>query len=133
MQSLLSRNVLQSTPRIKVNYFSSKRKQDSKIFSEFFSFSSANKICLKEIEPDTLEILIDYMYTGEIEINVDNVQSVLILSSLLQLTNVKESCCEFLLAQMHVSNCLGIKAFADMYSCCNLLKQADAFIEQYFS
>jgi len=103
------------------------------MFSNQLQESNANKICLKEIEPDTLEILIEYMYTGEIDIHVDNVQSVLIQSSLLQLNNVKESCCEFLLAQMHVSNCLGIKAFADIYSCFNLLKQADAFIEQYFS
>lgn len=87
---------------------------------------------MKKVDPHTLQLLIEYMYTGEIEINLDNVQSILVVSNLLQLLNVKDSCSQLILSQLHISNCLGILMFADMYSCVELLKQANSFVEQYF-
>jgi hypothetical protein len=87
---------------------------------------------MKKVDPHTLKRLVDYMYSGEIEITLDNVQAILVVSNLLQLLNVKDSCSQLILSQLHVSNCLGILMFADMYSCMELLKQANSFVEQYF-
>jgi hypothetical protein len=84
------------------------------------------------VNADALETLINYMYTGEVEINEDNVQFLLDTSNLLQLVSVKESCCEFLAAQLDITNCIGIRRLADLLSCVSLTKQADAYIEQYF-
>lgn len=87
---------------------------------------------MKDVNCYALDILIDFMYTGEIEITEDNVQSLLDVSNLLQILIVKESCCEFLAAQLDITNCIGIKRLADLLSCISLTKQANVYIEQYF-
>ncbi len=40
---------------------------------------------------------------------VVSLQTLLPAANLLQLTDVRDACCEFLLAQLHPTNCLGIK------------------------
>lgn len=72
-------------------------------------------VSLHEIEFSALSSLVDYAYTGTININEENVQSLLPASSLLQISSVREACCKFLLRQLHPSNCLGIRHFAGEY------------------
>jgi kelch-like protein 17 (actinfilin) len=67
---------------------------------------------LHDIEAQSLRQLIDFAYTGEIDITEENVQVLLPASSLLQIQSVREACCKFLLRQLHPSNCLGIRSFA---------------------
>ncbi len=88
---------------------------------------------IKGVESSSLKLIIDYMYTGELLITETNVQSLLIASNLLCITNVKDSCGQFIQSQIDVTNCLGICEFAEYHSCKILQKHADAFIEQYFS
>ena len=54
-------------------------------------------------------------------------QALLPAAGLLQLNEVKKACCEFLSSQLHPSNCLGIRAFADLHACSQLLTQANSF------
>uniref|UniRef100_A0A1X7V0R6 BACK domain-containing protein n=1 Tax=Amphimedon queenslandica TaxID=400682 RepID=A0A1X7V0R6_AMPQE len=72
------------------------------------------------------------MYTGSIEVSEDNVQSLLPPANLLQLSEVRDAC-DFLKDQLHPTNCLGIKAFADIYFCHDLLSIAQAFALKHFS
>jgi len=74
-------------------------------------------ITLHDIDLNALNLLIDYAYTGQICINEENVQTLLPAASLLQVSSVREACCKFLLRQLHPSNCLGIRSFADAHSC----------------
>lgn len=46
---------------------------------------------------------------------------------------MRDACCEFLKAQLHFTNCLGIRAFADMHSCSDLMVAAHCFAEKHFS
>ena len=46
---------------------------------------------------------------------------------------MKEACCEFLLNQLHPTNCLGIKSFADLHGCLELLTATNIYIESHFS
>lgn len=71
---------------------------------------------LHDIEAQSLKQLIDFAYTGEIDITEENVQVLLPASSLLQIQSVREACCKFLLRQLHPSNCLGIRSFAGKMS-----------------
>lgn len=54
-------------------------------------------------------------------------QALLPAAGLLQLNEVKKACCEFLSSQLHPSNCLGIRAFADLHACSQLLTQANSY------
>jgi len=74
-------------------------------------------ITLHDLDINALNLLVDYAYTGQICITEENVQSLLPAASLLQISSVREACCKFLLRQLHPSNCLGIRSFADAHSC----------------
>ena len=43
-----------------------------------------------------LEALVNFAYSGKVQISADNVQSLLIGANFLNLYEVKESCCEFI-------------------------------------
>ncbi|KAM4051561.1 kelch-like protein 2 isoform 3-T3 [Anomaloglossus baeobatrachus] len=103
------------------------------MFTGEMSESRAKRVRIKEVDGWTLKLLVDYVYTAEIKVTEENVQVLLPAASLLQLLDVRKTCCEFLESQLHPTNCLGIRAFADMHACTELLHQANTFAEQHFS
>lgn len=103
------------------------------MFSGKMTESSANHVKLQGIEGKALLQLVDYIYTSMIEVTEENVQALLPAANLLQLQFVRECCCSFLQSQLHPSNCLGIRQFADIHSCSDLLTHARSFTEQHFS
>lgn len=102
------------------------------MFNEDMLERNMDVISLHDIDPDSLKRLIDYAYTGEITITEENVQVLLPASSLLQIQSVREACCKFLLRQLHPSNCLGIRSFADAHSCKELHSRSHRFALQNF-
>lgn len=94
--------------------------------------SRATTIALHNITPLALCAIIGYCYTATITITQENVQELLPAADLLQLTWVCQLCCEFMQHQLDTSNCLGISAFADTYSCSELHKAAGSFAQQHY-
>lgn len=92
----------------------------------------SNEITLHDVDPTAIELLIEYAYTGQIVITPDNVQVLLPASSVLQMQDVREACCRFLLRQLHPTNCLGIRSFADIHSCKELHSKSHCFALQNF-
>lgn len=114
------------------------------------------EVVLQDIDALALQTLVEYSYTGknrrgltsnkiliksikfsiiapgEITITEDNVQVLLPASSLLQISSVREACCKFLMRQLHPSNCLGIRSFADAHSCKELHKRSHRFALHHF-
>ncbi|XP_041045871.1 kelch-like protein 2 isoform X2 [Carcharodon carcharias] len=103
------------------------------MFTGEMSESKAKRVRIKEVDSWTLNILIDYVYTAELQVTEENVQVLLPAAGLLQLQDVRKTCCDFLESQLHSTNCLGIRAFADMHACTELLNQANTYAEQHFS
>ncbi|KAI5105320.1 kelch-like protein 3 isoform X2, partial [Silurus meridionalis] len=103
------------------------------MFTGEMSESKATCVEIRDVDGLTLRKLVDYIYTAEIEVTEDNVQVLLPAASLLQLLEVRQVCCEFLQAQLHPTNCLGIRAFADLHTCTELFSQSHAYAEQHFS
>ncbi len=87
---------------------------------------------IQDMNPDILSSLINFAYTGEIEISVSNVQEVLSAASLLQMKQVQDICCEFLKKQLDATNCLGIKTFAEANGCRQLSNVIDTFARRHF-
>uniref|UniRef100_A0AAY5ELV5 Kelch-like family member 3 n=1 Tax=Electrophorus electricus TaxID=8005 RepID=A0AAY5ELV5_ELEEL len=92
--------------------------------------SKAPCVEIRDMDGQTLRKLVDYIYTAEIEVSEDSVQVLLAAAGLLQLMDVRQACCEFLQSQLHPTNCLGIRAFADLHTCTDLLRQAHAYAGQ---
>ncbi|XP_015591764.1 ring canal kelch homolog [Cephus cinctus] len=104
-------------------------------YAMFTSFEERDqeRITLQGVDYAALELLVEYVYSAEVHVTEDNVQVLLPAANLLQLTDVRDACCDFLQAQLHPTNCLGIRAFADLHGCLELLGHADSYIEQHFS
>ncbi|KAK4874728.1 hypothetical protein RN001_014088 [Aquatica leii] len=97
-----------------------------------FEESKQERITLQGVDHQALLLLVEYVYTSEIQVTEDNVQVLLPAANILQLTDVRDACCDFLQAQLHPTNCLGIRAFADLHGCLDLLNHAETYIEQHF-
>lgn len=69
---------------------------------------------------------------GCIELREDSVETLLATARLLQLNPVVKACCQFLRKQLHPSNCLGIRMFADTQGCSDLLDHAHAYTTKHF-
>jgi kelch-like protein 1/4/5 len=89
--------------------------------------ATENEITIQEVPGDTLQNLINYCYTGTLEIREDTVETLLATSCLLQLNSVVSACCNFLVKQLHPSNCLGFALFAEQQSCSTLLNLATSY------
>ena len=79
---------------------------------------------LHDMDPASVECIINFMYTAEMDISEDNVQSLLPASTILQVEPVRKACCNFLSTQLSPSNSLGILTFADLHGCMDLLAAA---------
>lgn len=105
----------------------------SAMFTSKLSESRTERILLQQIDGKTLSALVDFIYTSEIRITEDNVQMLLPAANILQLSEVRDACCDFLQLQLHPSNCLGIRAFADLHACAELHNCAQIYTENHFS
>lgn len=103
------------------------------MFTSDLRESKQAKIVINEISSSTMCSIIDYAYTGRIEISVDNAQELLAAGSLFHYPAIVEACCDFLSGQLHPSNCLGIESFAQIHSCSKLEMEAHQFALENFS
>ncbi|KAG1714379.1 Kelch-like protein 18 [Nymphon striatum] len=90
------------------------------------------EITIQGIDPNALESLINFAYSGLIKMDIHNVQSLLVGASFLQLQQVRNACCDFLKRRLHPNNVLGIRQFADTLGCSKLVDAANKFIQKHF-
>ena len=102
------------------------------MFTSTMKEGTADIIELHDLDPDSISLLLDFIYTSKIQILEENVQRLLPASNLLQLTNVRDACCNFLQQQLHPCNALGILLFADAHDCRELVTTAEAYVIQNF-
>lgn len=103
------------------------------MFTGGMAESYEESVTINEVDGRAAELLVDYAYTGKLDITVDTVQSLLFASSLFQLTAIQKACSDFLLRQLHPSNCLGIRSFADTHSCAGLFEASEKYIHEHFN
>ena len=96
------------------------------------SESRQDDVTLREVDETAMELLIRFVYIGSIEVSEENVQTLLPAANLLQLTEVRDSCCDFLRKQLDPTNVLGIISFADLHSCRDLLSEAQRYARKHF-
>lgn len=77
--------------------------------------------------------LIEFAYSGKIDINKDNVQTLLEASNYLQVEFVKQSCGEFLKGAIDDKTCLSIWHLADTFTLEELMKEAKKHFLLHFT
>lgn len=94
--------------------------------------TTSDKVAVKEITATGMEILLDFIYQGDIVITEENVEDVFCGSCLLLLESVTQACCKFIQERLTLSNCWGIRALSDKFNCNDLMNRATTFIEENF-
>ncbi|XP_070574823.1 gigaxonin-like [Ptychodera flava] len=95
----------------------------SSYFRSLFNYSASENsdrrlvISLPELDVPTFELVLDYIYTGEVTLNQDNIQDVFQASDVLLMANLKKLCCDYLEQCISAANCIGIRNFTERYSC----------------
>ncbi|XP_038148523.1 kelch-like protein 4 isoform X1 [Cyprinodon tularosa] len=90
------------------------------------------EIKMEGVDPEALRSLVHFAYTGVLELKEETIESLLAAACLLQLSQVIQVCCSFLMKQLHPSNCLGIRSFADAQGCMDLLNVAHNYTMEHF-
>ncbi len=88
---------------------------------------------LEGLTAKAMDLILDFMYQGEIEITEDNLEEILAASRMLLLESVTQACCKYTQERINVNNCWGIRNLADKCSLNNLFGKAHAFIEDNFA
>ncbi len=77
-------------------------------------------VTMKDMDPAAMEEIVNFAYSAKLNVNEDNVQAVMKAACVLQIEPVMNLSCEFLKTQLHSSNCLGIRSFAEAHGCFEL-------------
>ncbi|KAK6037242.1 hypothetical protein COOONC_25253 [Cooperia oncophora] len=91
-----------------------------------------DRILLNDISFEALDALVNFVYTSEISINSDNVQSLLFAASILQMDSVCFACQRFMTQLLTTKNCLLIRQFAEQHNCVDLLNSSDDYAVDHF-
>ena len=94
--------------------------------------SRKDYIEIKDVDPDALEALVNFVYTSELTITTDNVESLMTAAAMLVFNTAFEACADFLISQLHPTNCLGIRQFAENLNCTRLVEKSSQFFLHHF-
>lgn len=109
----------------------------SPYFRELF-FSADGKemnkkeVVLENLDPSVMEVIVNYMYSAEIDINDNNVQDILTIASRFQIPSVFTVCVNYLQKKLSKNNCLAIYRLALMLNCARLAVAARDYIADRF-
>lgn len=89
-------------------------------------------IKLDQIEPRILPLIIDYAYSGQVVLEPEAVQQIVIAADMYNIYGLIKEASTFLVSSLHPHNCLGMFLFARAYNCFDLEKTAETFILKHF-
>ena len=90
--------------------------------------SGERRVLLGVVDSASVKALVDFAYTGEIDVISDNDVALFSAAHRLLFDDVVDYCCEGLANRMNKSNCLRWLEFADQYNCQKLLSVADRHV-----
>lgn len=104
----------------------------SALFSGRMSEADKDEVQILGVEAEVFEILVEFIYTGMINVSVENVQELIVAADMLQLAEVVSICGEFLKEHLEPSNCVGIYQFLEQIACVGMLEFTEDYIHVHF-
>ncbi|XP_036453142.1 actin-binding protein IPP [Colossoma macropomum] len=104
----------------------------SALFSGGMSEAHEEEVHIAGVEAEVFEVLLEFIYTGSIDVTVENVQELMVAADMLQLSEVVAICGEFLRGHMEPSNCIGIYQFLEQIGCLDLLEFTENYVHVHF-
>ncbi|XP_072110276.1 kelch-like protein 40b isoform X1 [Mobula birostris] len=94
--------------------------------------SKMREITLEAVEPETVGLLLRYLYTSEVQLNESNVQDIFAAANMFQIPSIFTLCISYLQKRLSLSNCLAIFRLGLMLDCPRLAVAARDFACQHF-
>ncbi|XP_059827736.1 kelch-like protein 40b [Hypanus sabinus] len=94
--------------------------------------SKTREITLEAVEPETVGLLLRYLYTSEVQLNESNVQDIFAAANMFQIPSIFTLCISYLQKRLGLSNCLAIFRLGLMLDCPRLAVAARDFACQHF-
>ncbi|KAA3680630.1 kelch-like protein 1/4/5 [Paragonimus westermani] len=95
--------------------------------------ASETEIWIHDVEPSALRTLIDYIYTGHLDLREETVEDVLEAACFLQMPEASHACERFLIKRLHGSNCLGMARLGEQHGCHLLHQKATKYALEHFA
>lgn len=89
-------------------------------------------VTIPEISLSVTEELLQYLYTGFVQLTTTNVQGLIRAAITLDLVRLKDLGCEFLQNELNLENCVRTFQFADKNHCSDLRRASKDFINENF-
>ncbi|RVE58033.1 hypothetical protein OJAV_G00205020 [Oryzias javanicus] len=102
----------------------------------FFSMDGkeveTKEVVLENLDPNVMELVVNYLYSAEIDIYDSNVQDILALANRFQIPSVFTVCVNYLQKKLTMKNCLAIYRLGLMMNCARLAMAARDYIADRF-
>ncbi|XP_049443542.1 kelch-like protein 23 [Epinephelus fuscoguttatus] len=95
--------------------------------------SSKKRVEIKGVSLQHFRVLMEYSKTLSLALDRENVLGILETADFLQLERARLLCCKFLERELHLSNCLGMMAYAWQLGCTQLYAAARQVVLTHFS
>lgn len=95
--------------------------------------ASETEIWIRNVEPHALQTLINYIYTGHLDLREDTVEDILEAACFLQIVEASQACERYLIKRLHASNCLGMSRLGDQHGCHLLRRKARKYALEHFT
>ena len=105
----------------------------SKLLQSEMKEKEEGVIRFEEISKSVLSDVLEFTYTGSVEINEKNARDLIIAADYLLLKSLKIIAGRFLEEQMSTNNCISTFHFADRYRCDELVLRSTKFIQDNFT
>eukprot|EP00794_Sanderia_malayensis_P008164 gene8165-9037_t len=102
------------------------------MFSSGLRESEKDEIEIFEIDDEIFDMLLTFIYTGSVIVDMEKIQHLFVAANMLQLSSLKNVCSSYLQNKIDTSNCIGLYKFAEAYDCEELHKRTKLFLATNF-
>ena len=104
----------------------------SAMFSSGMRESESGVVELRDIEPSAVKDLVDFTYTSRIELSYTRALQLTPAADMLQFSEVKQACSDYLKSSMTPTNCLKLLQLSETHSCSELHRAARLCRDTHF-
>ncbi|XP_037924110.1 kelch-like protein 28 [Hermetia illucens] len=102
------------------------------LFSGCFADSGKNVIELDQFETAMVEMVVEFIYTGKMELSIDMIVDIFEVADFLQVENLLQLCDRFFIDSASSVNCVDFWKFADFYGRTSLRTHLQTYIWKSF-
>ncbi|XP_046393869.1 actin-binding protein IPP-like [Ischnura elegans] len=102
------------------------------MFSSGLLEGKESRVKMLSLSPQTMSTMLQFIYSGELQVGLDEVQELMVVADMLQMGDVIDGCTQLMHDEIDPSNALGIYRFAEAHNCTAMSKMSECFVKQNF-